>query len=265
MKQNTTSVDQQPSNAAESSDDNQTDTSETSSVLELPCPPKLVANNKEEKRLEIGVIRSVKQENDCKPLAIPPVPRLVKIEREEPIANGQFRPNTEPALMYSGSSHRMEQNSPIKMPLSSSVISSSQCRFEGQTTFTTREKCSEVTVDKDSSASIHSSLVSHAATITTNHHIQPRMSTIIRAPIVTQGEATKNEAKVEQPLKRKRGRPPGKSNKCLKLSEMKIAPKTSLIDDDEVQIKIEIIDDSVFTDNAFMMESEEYSPEVSVS
>ncbi|XP_028391433.1 uncharacterized protein LOC114516216 [Dendronephthya gigantea] len=259
-KQNTANVDQQTANAVESSDDNQTDTSETSSVQELPCPPKLVANIKEEKPFEIGVIRSVKQENDCKLLAIPPVPRLVKIEREEPSPNGQFRPFTEPAMMYSGqiSSHHMEKTDPLKMLPSSSVISSGQCEFNGQTT---REKCIEVTVDENcslgSSATIHPSLVSHAATITTNHHIQPRMSTIIRTPIATQEEATKNEARVEQPLKRKRGRPPGKSNKCLKLSEMKIAPKTSLIDDDEVQIKIEIIDDN----NTFMTENEEYSPE----
>lgn len=167
------------------------------------------------------------------------------------------------------SGHQIEKNIPLKVSYSNSVIASSPYRDGGQTNRVTqtREKC--IRVDKDCPASlpasVHASLVSHAATITTNHHIQPRMSTIMSTALATQGEVTQNlgtsdgdERRAEQPLKRKRGRPPGKSNKCLKSPEVKIAPKT--VEDDQVQIKVE--DEYVYTET--LMECEEYSPEVSV-
>jgi hypothetical protein len=217
----------------------------------------------------LGVIRSVKQ--DGKPAEIPPVPKLVKIE---PGVSTSYRRYSEPSLMYTDqtSDHHIEEDIPLKVPYSSSTIASSQYRDNGKTnrvTFTTqtREKC--INVDKDCHtklpASIHATLVSHAATITTNHHVQPRMSTIMSTAHATQGEVTQNlgtsdgnEARAEQPLKRKRGRPPGKSNKCLKSYDMKIAGKTT--EDDQLQIKVE--DENGYTE--ILMESEEYSPEVSV-
>ena len=211
-------------------------------------------------------------------LEIPPVPKLVKIEPKEPIPFGRY---SEPNVIYTDqiSDRHTNKNIPLKVPYSSSTIVSSQYREDrgkNQVSFVTqaREKCNKVEKDcpvnlpANLPANIHVShaatiIVSHAATITTNHHIQPRMSTIMCTTLATKAEVTQNvatsdgnEARAEQPLKRKRGRPPGKSNKCLKPTEMKIAPKTV----EEVQIKEE--DGHGVTET--LMESEEYSPEVSV-
>ena len=254
-------VERQVSNEAESSDENQTDTSETSSVQELPCPPKLVSSIKEEKRL--CVIRSVKQEN--KPTLIPPVPKLVKIELTEPVPYDHY---SEPNLDNHLSSRQINKSSPSEVLYSTSVIASSHYKVDHdkrRLPVTTQPHENYIVVENDCPASIHASRVSHAATITTNHHIQPRMSTIMSTGLATQGEVTKNlgtsdenEARTEQPLKRKRGRPPGKTTKFLKSCEVKIAPK--IMEDDVVHIKVE--DQHMCTDT--LMESEEYSPEVSV-
>lgn len=260
--QQNVSVEEQPGNEAESSDDNHTDTSDENSIQELPYPPKLVSNLKEEK--QPGVIRSVIQ--DTKPAAIPPVPKLVKIEAKEPPAYGRY---TKPDVMYTGqmSDHKIEKSKPLKVSYPSSVITSSKYRDDeptGGASFTpqAREKC--ILVDDDFPASIHVSLVTRAPAITVNH-MQPRMSTIMSATLATQGEVTQNvktsdgnDSRGEQPLKRKRGRPSGKANKCLKSSEVKLIPKTD--EDDQLLMKI----DDEYVSAECLMENEEYSPEVSV-
>jgi hypothetical protein len=254
VQENIATVGQEVLNEAESSDDNHTDTSEASSIQELPCPPKLVTKVKEEKLT--SVIRSVKHES--KSVEIPPVPKLVKIEPKEPIPYGRY---ADPSSMHTD--HHTDENTPLKVPYHSSTIASSQNtddRRMKQASFITQTREKSIKIEKDLPTNIHATLVSRAATITTNHHVQPRMSTIMSTTLATQGEVTQNlgtsdgnVARAEQPLKRKRGRPPGKSNKCLKSSEMKVTPKIT-----EVQIKDE---DHGGTET--LMESEDYSPEVS--
>ena len=261
--QQNVSVEEQVGNEAESSDDNHTDTSDENSIQELPCPPKLVSSLKEEK--QPGVIRSVIQ--DTKPATIPPVPKLVKIEVKESQAYSRY---TQSDVMYTGQmpAHKIEKNKALKVPYPSSVITSSKYRDDEQTGSAsfmpqTRENC--ILVDDDFPASIHASLVTRAPAITVNH-IQPRMSTIMSTTLATQGEVTQNlktsdgnDIRGEQPLKRKRGRPSGKSNKCLKSSEVKPIPK--IVEDDQVLMKI----DDEYVSAECLMENEEYSPEVSVS
>lgn len=231
MKQENGNVAEPALQETDSSDGNHTDVSEASSNQDLPCPPKLITNIKEEK--PIGVIRTVK-EVSLKPAAIPPVPKLVKIEQTQSISYGTF---TESRLMHANqiSGCQKETNIPLNVRFSGNLIASSQNRVA----------IVRQTRENHSSVSIKPPLVSHARTVTTGHHAQPQMSTIITNTISARGEAApkprtsnENEAGNEQPLKRKRGRPPGKSNKCLKSSEIvRIAPKP--VEVDQVHVKVE--------------------------
>ena len=260
-EQQNVGVEEHVGNEAESSDDNNTDTSDENSIQELPCPPKLVSGVKEEK--QSGVIRCVKE--DSKSATIPPVPKLVKIKVKEAAA---YSRSSQPDVMYTAqmSAHKVEKNKPLKVSYPRSVITSSKCRDDEQTdrvSFTpqTREKC--IIVD-DVPASIHAGLVSRAPAITVNH-IQPRMSTIMSTTLATQGEVTQNlktsdgnDIRAEQPLKRKRGRPSGKSNKCLKSGEANLVPKT--VEDDQVLMKV----NDEYVSAECLMENEDYSAEVSL-
>ena len=261
-EQQNVGVEEEVRNEADSSDDNNTDTSDENSIQELPCPPKLVSGVKEEK--QSGVIRCAKE--DSKPATIPPVPKLVKIEVKEAAA---YSRSSQPDVMYTAqmSAHKVEKNKPLKVSYPRSVITSSKCRDDELTdrvSFTpqTREEC--ILVD-DVPASIHAGLVSRAPAITVNH-IQPRMSTIMSTTLATQGEVTQNlktsdgnGIRAEQPLKRKRGRPSGgKSNKCLKSGEAKLVPKT--VGDDQVLMKI----NDEYVSAECLMENADYSTEVSL-
>ena len=238
--------------------------------------------------MSTGVIRSVKHasEFDSKPLPIPPIPKLVKIEPKDPDAT-HFRNQTKSGapLVYTTQTadYAPEKSIPIRVSLSGSVISTSQYRDDGRThvsraTLTHNVgKCEQVPVDKvDCPASASTTLVSRASTITTYNNIQPRMSTIVSTTLATQGEVTANlmtselsrpgdELSTEQPLKRRRGRPPGKSKKSSKVAEMQnIAPKreTPLLEvDDGVQVKIEDSGEQMYTEHGIVVEDEEYSPE----
>lgn len=299
---------EQPSNEADSSDDNQTDTSETSSIggQEPPCLPKLVKEEPAIPETSKGVIRTVKQASEyvSKPSAIPPIPKLVKIEPKEAntVPYRHFQHYTEPGVSLLNtnqtSRYNTDKNIPLKMSFSSSVISTSPCRDVGRSrdsgtrvTYTTQsckvEQGSKISEQETSPTYVHASchentsLVSRATTVIPNHNMQPRMSTIVSVPLATKGEVTKNlrtcglsrpgnEAKAEQPLKRKRGRPPGKSNKVLKLAEVKIAPKkeTSLVEvngmDDQIHVEIET-GEHMYPESGVLLENEEDSPEVSVT
>lgn len=295
---------------SDSSDENQTDTSEDSTVgsHELPCPPKLVSSVnevKEEKDEKMGlaetnqgVIRAVKQSSlvEVKPTAIPPVPKLVKIEpKPEAKVYESFRrpvPESTPVSVCCMENNIMTSSTkasvisstyhadgaiqkspyrPITMPTHENARIPHETQSEEAKTRTSSDVLLAASLTKDKLANVpvsvssnNRTLLSHAGTISTNRHIQSRISAIVstskekatRSLVATSPSELGTERHLEcrndlkQTFKRKRGRPPGKSTKYLKVQDMKLADQTPTrvnplpqveIDVSRVQVKTELI------------------------
>lgn len=215
-------VEQSLVNEADSSDDNLTDTaSDTGSVnVKLPCLPRLVAGVKNDSKYN-SVITHMKQER--KP--IPPVPKLIKIETKNSAECEDFdfakvlKTDNDRSKHFNDDKNLAPQYRVDRISESCYEDNPNPLSVKSQYPFDYVNES-----DNEDNPNVHSvkspwDVViesNNAAHVSSNDHLhmQSRVPTIVANKLMAN---EKEESSKEVPLKRKRGRPPGRMpSKCFK-------------------------------------------------